>query len=145
MSVPKLSKTGAPPRTAVLFRQLRAELDKPPAMARGVLHLCCGALRSNDENPDQPLMRSCAFTTIIETLCIELGVPHTTHLIDLHNKPEWFTRLFSEGRAGSDLGKPATPGFAKRRNPGASGFETAEPELAGFEIEATGSPGSRPQ
>ena len=81
-----------------------------PSMARGVLHVCVGALRLNDHSPDHPLVPSCSFSSVIHALCIELGVPHKTHLIDLHNKPEWFTRVWSNGRLfGTDIGKPSTP------------------------------------
>jgi len=58
------------------------------------LHVLVGALRLHPDNAQQPLVRGCCWSTGVEALCIEMGVPHETHLVDLRHKAAWLERLF---------------------------------------------------
>lgn len=62
----------------------------------GNLHIFVGALRLHPDTAQQPLVRACCWSTGVEALCIEAGVAHETHFVDLRRKPAWFEQIFKE-------------------------------------------------
>ena len=82
-------------------------------MARGVLHLCCGALRSNDEIPDQPLM---APRVDHHRDAVHRAGVAAHDASDRSAQQAGVVYAIVQRRArGSDLGKPATPAILMAR------------------------------
>ena len=66
-------------------------------MEKPGLYLVYGALRRNEENPDQPLEMTCSFSAFASMCLRHAGVPHETILADTHHKPQWYEkRWFKE-------------------------------------------------
>ena len=66
-------------------------------MEKPGLYLVYGALRRNEENPDQPLEMTCSFSAFASMCLRHAGVPHQTILADTHHKPQWYEkRWFKE-------------------------------------------------
>ena len=72
---------------ATRLTELHAKLDDAPQMEAGRLHIFCGAGRLHDSNPDMPLKSTCAFSQMVQGICVEFGLAHDVHLVDLDHKP----------------------------------------------------------
>ena len=61
-------------------------------MKKPGLYLLYGALRRNEENPDQPLEQCCGFSAFAAACLRHANIPYSTILGDMHHKPKWFEK-----------------------------------------------------
>mgnify|MGYP003328481357 CR=1 FL=1 len=91
LSKPRRSREFAATRAARLAK-LHASLDQEPPMKKPGLYLLYGALRRNEENPDQPLEQCCGFSAFAAACLRHANIPYSTILGDMHHKPKWFEK-----------------------------------------------------
>ena len=120
LSKPRRSREFAATRAARLAK-LHASLDKePPQMKKPGLYLLYGALRRNEENPDQPLEQCCGFSAFAAACLRHANIPYSTILGDMHHKPKWFEKRWFAALPDS---KSATyPAIIRVRDDGTSEF-----------------------
>ena len=89
-------------------------------MKKPGLYLLYGALRRNEENPDQPLEQCCGFSAFAAACLRHANIPYSTILGDMHHKPKWFEKRWFAALPDS---KSATyPAIIRVRDDGTSEF-----------------------